>query len=148
MITAIHHTAYTVRDMERSLRFYEGGLGFTRYSDKTVSNRLQEIVTGVKGATARVVHLRGYGQGLELFQYSEPAARRDRAVRPCDVGSSHLCFMVQNIDEEMDRLRRYGAEFLSEPMVVEGGPNAGNRYCYFLDPDGIPMELSEKGDAA
>ncbi len=28
-------------------------------------------------------------------------------------------------------------------MTVEGGPNAGNRYVYFLDPDDIPIELSQ-----
>jgi hypothetical protein len=28
-------------------------------------------------------------------------------------------------------------------MTVEGGPNAGNRMVYFLDPDGICMELTQ-----
>lgn len=144
MITSVHHTSYTVRDMDRSLRFYEEGLGFTRYSDRTGAGRLQEIVTGTVGATARIVHLRGYGQGLELFQYSAPDDRRTRAVRPCDVGSSHLCFVVDDIEAAVKHLERFGAQFLSEPLVVAAGPNAGNRYCYFLDPDGIPMELTEQ----
>ena len=29
MITGIHHTSYTVSDMERSLNFYCEGLGFS-----------------------------------------------------------------------------------------------------------------------
>ena len=41
------------------------------------------------------------------------------------------------------RLGDLGARFLSEAMTVEGGPNAGNRYVYFLDPDDIPIELSQ-----
>jgi catechol 2,3-dioxygenase-like lactoylglutathione lyase family enzyme len=143
MIKSIHHASYTVRDMDQSLRFYEEGLGFARYSDRTGAGRLQEIITGVNGAEARIAHLRGYGQGLELFQYSAPDDRRLRAVRPCDVGSSHLCFVVEDMDETIRHLERFGAEFLSEPLVVAAGPNAGNRYCYFLDPDGIPMELSQ-----
>jgi catechol 2,3-dioxygenase-like lactoylglutathione lyase family enzyme len=83
---------------------------------------------------------------LELFQYFAPNERRDRAVRPCDVGSSHLCFVVNDMDSEVERLRNLGAEFLSEPQTVEAGPNAGNRFCYFLDPDGIPMELSQPAE--
>ena len=146
MIQSIHHTSYTVKDMDRSLPFYEQGLGFRRYSDKTVANRLQEIITGVKDATARVVHLQGHGQGLELFQYFAPQGRRDRAVSPYDVGSSHMCFIVEDIDRMREHLKGLGAEFLSEPQIVEGGPNAGNRYCYFLDPDGIPMELSQRAE--
>ncbi len=144
MIKSIHHTSYTVKDMDRSLRFYEQGLGFRRYGDKTVANRLQEVITGVKGAKARVVHLQGYGQGLELFQYFAPQDQRERAVRPCDVGSSHMCFIVEDIDRVLEHLKALGAEVLTEPQIVEGGPNAGNRYCYFLDPDGIPMELSQR----
>ncbi len=148
MIRAIHHTSFTVWDMDRSLVFYEQGLGFERYSDRISQGPLQQALTGVVGARARVVHLRGYGQGLELFQYFDPPDRRRRAVTPCDVGSAHLCFVVEDMEHEIARLRSLGAHFITEPLVVAGGPNAGNRYCYFLDPDGIPMELSEVVTAA
>ena len=47
------------------------------------------------------------------------------------------------MDAEMERLKKLGVRFMSEAMTVEGGPNAGNRYVYFLDPDGIPVELSQ-----
>ena len=144
MIKSVHHVSYTVKDMDRSLRFYEEGLGFQRYSDRTVEGRLQEIITGIENAKARIVHLKGHGLGLELFQYFAPEQRRDHAVRPCDVGSSHMCFMVDEIDEVVKQLKGLGAEFLSDPQTVEAGPNAGNRFCYFLDPDGIPMELQQR----
>ena len=144
MIKSVHHVSYTVSDMDRSLRFYEEGLGFERYSDRTVEGSLQEIITGIKNAKARIVHLKGHGQGLELFQYFAPEERLDRAVRPCDVGSSHMCFQVSDIDDIVRYLKGIGADFLSEPQTVEAGPNAGNRFCYFLDPDGIPMELTQR----
>ncbi len=142
MITGIHHTSYTVSDMERSLKFYGEGLDFSVVNDRTVSGAFPATITGFERATLRVVHLRGHGQGLELIEYSEPAGERT-VPRTCDVGSSHMCFIVDDIDADCERLVRLGARLLSDPIAVEGGPNAGNRAVYFKDPDGIPMELSQ-----
>ncbi len=142
MITGIHHTSYTVSDMERSLNFYSEGLGFSIVNDRTVSGAFPSTITGFEAAELRVVHLRGYGQGLELIEYGAPRGE-PAAPRTCDVGSSHMCFIVDDIDGDCERLKGVGARFLSDPLAVEGGPNAGNRAVYFLDPDGIPMELSQ-----
>ncbi|OPZ07265.1 MAG: putative lyase [candidate division BRC1 bacterium ADurb.BinA292] len=142
MITGIHHVSFCVRDMDRSIAFYREGLGFEPFSDRTIQGPVPEKVIQLEGAHLRLVHLRGHGIGLELIQYFAPAGR-PVAPRPCDVGSAHLCFVVDDIDAEMERLERHGARFLSEAMTVEGGPNAGNRYVYFVDHDHIPMELSQ-----
>ena len=142
MITGIHHVSFCVSDMERSLRFYRDGLGFDVLSDRTIQGPVPEKVIQLRGAHLRLVHLRGHGLGLELIQYYAPEGL-PRAVRPCDVGSAHICFLVDDIDGEMERLTGHGARFLSDAMTVEGGPNAGNRYVYFLDPDDIPLELSQ-----
>lgn len=144
MIRGVHHVSFTVTDMERSLRFYRDGLGFSVLSDRTVRGPFPETVSGLEGAHLRIVHLRGHGQGLELIQYLAPRGKQ-RAPRTCDAGSAHVCFIVDDIDREVARLREHGAEFISEPQTVEGGPNAGNRCVYFLDPDGIPMELTQPG---
>ncbi len=142
MIRGVHHVSFTVRDMERSLGFYRNGLGFEVKSDREVSGPFPETVSGLARAHLRIVHLRGHGQGLELIQYFAPEGTA-RAVRTCDVGSSHLCYIVDDIDACVEHLERHGATFVSEPQTVEGGPNAGNRCVYFLDPDGIPMELTQ-----
>ncbi len=142
MINGIHHVSFCVSDMEQSIGFYREGFGFEVLSDRTISGPVPEKVIQLPGAHLRLVHLRAHGLGLELIQYLAPDGRQ-KAVRPCDVGSAHLCFLVDDIDSEMQRLTRHGAQFLSEAMTVEGGPNAGNRYVYFLDPDDIPMELSQ-----
>ncbi len=142
MILGIHHVSFCVSDMERSIPFYRDGFGFEVLSDRTISGPVPEKVIRLQGAHLRLVHMRAHGLGLELIQYLSPEGRNS-AVRPCDVGSAHLCFVIDDIDAEMERLTQLGARFLSEAMTVEGGPNAGNRYVYFLDPDDIPMELSQ-----
>ncbi len=145
MITGVHHVSYTVSSADRSIAFYRG-LGFDVTSDRVLEGELPATVTGLAaGGTdvgLRIVHLSGHGIGLELIEYLTPRGAA-RAARTNDVGSSHLCFLVDDIDHEIDRLRAAGASFLSAPQTVEAGPNAGNRFVYFLDPDGIPMELSQ-----
>ena len=142
MITAVHHVSFTVSDMEQSLDFYRGALGFEVLNDRTVEGSFAETVTTLKGVRMRIVHLSGYGQGLELIQYLA-AAGQPEAPRTCDTGSAHLCYVVDDIDAEIARLSALGVRFLSKVMMVEGGPNAGNRMVYFLDPDGIPMEFTQ-----
>ena len=142
MIHSVHHVSYTVSDMDRSLAFYRDGLGFTMLNDRDISGDFPKTVTGFSEADMRIIHLRGHGQGLELIQYRKPDGTPE-AVRTCDVGSSHMCFTVDDLDGLIDHLKAHGARFLSAPIAVEGGPNEGNRCVYFLDPDGIPMELTE-----
>ena len=142
MITSVHHVSFTVSDMSRSIRFYQDGLGFEVLDDRIVKGEFAETVSALEGAHMRIVHLRGHGQGLELIQYFAPDGNAP-APRTCDVGSAHLCYVVDDIDVEMEKVRSVGARFLSDAMAVEGGPNAGNRMVYFLDPDGIPMEFTE-----
>ena len=142
MITAVHHVSFTVSDMERSLDFYRGALGFEVLNDRTVAGPFAETVTTLKGVRMRIIHLRGYGQGLGLIQYLA-AAGQPEAPRTCDTGSAHLCYVVDDIEAEIARLSELGVRFLSEVMTVEGGPNAGNQMVYFLDPDGIPMEFTQ-----
>jgi len=142
MITAVHHVSFTVSDMEQSLDFYRGALGFEVLNDRTVEGSFAETVTTLEGVRMRIVHLSGYGQGLELIQYLA-AAGQSEAPRTCDTGSAHLCYVVDDIEAEIARLSALGVRFLSKVMMVEGGPNAGNRMVYFLDPDGIPMEFTQ-----
>ena len=142
MITAVHHVSFTVSDMEQSLDFYRGALGFEVLNDRTVEGSFAETVTTLEGVRMRIVHLSGYGQGLELIQYLA-AAGQSEAPRTCDTGSAHLCYVVDDIEAEIARLSALGVRFLSKVMMVEGGPNAGNLMVYFLDPDGIPMEFTQ-----
>jgi catechol 2,3-dioxygenase-like lactoylglutathione lyase family enzyme len=58
------------------------------------------------------------------------------------VGSAHLCFIVGNIFEAFDELRRRGVTFRSEaPVLITAGTNAGAYAAYLRDPDGISLEL-------
>jgi catechol 2,3-dioxygenase-like lactoylglutathione lyase family enzyme len=82
----------------------------------------------------------GDAQRLELFQYVEPPSRGE-AGEPRDVGITHVCQRVDDVDELYARMCAAGATALSEPVLVDTGANAGGRGVYLRDPDGILIEL-------
>jgi catechol 2,3-dioxygenase-like lactoylglutathione lyase family enzyme len=147
MIRGVQHVSFTVSDMERSLKFYRDGLGFEVVNDREIEGSFPETLLGLKGAHLRIVHLKGHGQGLELMQFYAPRGKT-APPRPCDVGCSHLCYAVEDMNAVVERLKKLGVQFFSQPIRVEDGPNAGGSLVYFLDPDGITMEMVQLGPRA
>lgn len=143
MITGIHHFALAVSDMDRSLAFYTELFGMAVASDREVVRDYVEQITGVEGAHQRLVHLSGYGQRLELLEYRAP--RGAARARPLpDAGSAHVCFLTDDLDAEVERLRAAGVPFRSPgPVTTTSGPNRGGRGVYLEDPDGNAVEVVE-----
>lgn len=147
MITGIHHFALTVSEMERSIAFYRDLFGLVVASDREVERDYVEQITGVEGAHLRIVHLRGYGHQLELLQYVAPrGAARARALP--DAGSAHVCFLSDDLDADVARLRAAHVPFRSGGVVTTtSGPNRGGRGVYLEDPDGNAVEVIQVAPA-
>jgi catechol 2,3-dioxygenase-like lactoylglutathione lyase family enzyme len=142
MIRAIHHTAISTGDLERSLSFYRDLLGFRevdRFSWRRGSS-IVDAVTGLKDSAAKVALLRLENAFIELFEYESPRPKQGDPNRPvCDHGITHLCLEVTDIDAEYERLTEAGMVFHTKP--VAGG--RGVRATYGRDPDGNVIELLE-----
>jgi catechol 2,3-dioxygenase-like lactoylglutathione lyase family enzyme len=142
MIRAIHHTAISTGDLERSLSFYRDLLGFRevdRFSWRRGSS-IVDAITGLNDSAAKVALLRLENAFIELFEYESPRPKQGDPNRPvCDHGITHLCVEVTDIDAEYERLTEAGMVFHTEP--VAGG--RGVRATYGRDPDGNVIELLE-----
>ena len=99
-------------------------------------------IVGYEGAHVRMAHLAfpGDGHRLELFEYVEPPPRGG-AGEPRDVGVTHVCLLVPDLQALYERLRETGVDFYSQPIAVDTGANAGGYGVYLRDPDGITLEL-------
>ena len=64
--------------------------------------------------------------------------------RPCDTGFAHVAFDVDDIDSVLAAVRAAGVEPLSEPVVINAGPNSGGKAVYTRDPDGVTIEFIQK----
>lgn len=147
MIVGHFHTAFTVSDMERSVAFYTELLGFELVHMQRQSNEYTRKFVGYPDADlfAAMLALPGHPHGvsghlIELNQYVTPRGVK-ADVQTCNTGAAHVAFVVRDIHDMYERLSSRGVRFRSEPVSIEAGRNKGGYTCYFLDPDGITLEL-------
>jgi len=117
------HTAIRVRDLEASLAFYCGTLGFRELHRFQGHRRPCTIVFVAQPGDDR--------SQMELVWYHDPA-ERERMV-----GYSHLGYEVDNIYETCRELLDRGA--------VLNQPPSDGFMAFLRSPDGVSFELLQKG---
>jgi glyoxylase I family protein len=151
MILGIDHLNVVVADMARSLAFYTGLLGFTKTKEARLTGDWIERIVGLKGVRAHAVFIEppGGGPRIELLSYEAPAgvtlAENSRANT---IGLRHFALKVSDIAVMVAKLRAAGVDVFSDPVRVPGGvvefdAGATKTLVYFLDPDGVIIELAE-----
>lgn len=80
--------------------------------------------------------------GIELFEYTAPDQRTD-PPRNCDVGGSHLAFLVDDIEVAVRRAAAHpGVRLLGKVQcLAETHPLAGRQWVYLLTPWQQQLEL-------
>jgi lactoylglutathione lyase len=136
------HTGFQVEDLERSLEFYKGLLGFEEVWQRVVTDEYIGTLVGYPSVEIRqaLLQIPGSDHCLELLDYRNV----DRvAIDPstANPGTAHLCLVVEDLDKLYHRLREAGVLFVSPPVVATIGPNVGRLMAYMCDWDGIRIEL-------
>jgi catechol 2,3-dioxygenase-like lactoylglutathione lyase family enzyme len=150
MITGIDHINIVVADLERSVRFYCDVLGFRKTHDVYMEGDWIEQIIGLRGVQGLVAFVEPPGGGvrIELLEYRAPVGvALPENSRPNTRGLRHIAFRVEHIGAMAARLRAAGVTLFSDPVRVPGGVvkfAAGDKsLLYFLDPDGVVLELAE-----
>lgn len=125
MLDAIHHVALICSDYQRSRRFYVELLGLTLIREVYREER-QSWKADLRIGTAQ----------LELFSFPDPAPRPSY---PEARGLRHLAFSVSALEPVIARLEAEGVAV--EPIRID--PYTDQRFTFFSDPDGLPLELYE-----
>src|SRR5438105_4237216 len=146
-IIATDRTGITVSNLERSLAFWRDVLGFELSHRANHSGELASEVTGVPGAEISLAVLKGYGHKIELLEYLAPKDRIHVDLRPCDVGSVHVAFTVQNLDAVLSSIAASGWKPAGKAQTLKSGPNTGKRVIYVRDPDGTIIEFMQPPDS-
>ncbi len=146
---SIDHVNIVVTDLDRSVAFYTGLLGFVETRRATLEGGWIDAVAGLDGVRARVVYVQPPGDGprIELIHYDmPPGALIPENMRANTVGLRHIAFRTDNLDEVVRRLEQAGVAFLGSPQTVPDGVvrhDAGRKtLVYFHDPDGVILELA------
>jgi catechol 2,3-dioxygenase-like lactoylglutathione lyase family enzyme len=144
-IARVDAIGMTVSDMDQAVAFYTTVLPFTKVSERELSGRAYELLTGVFGARSRVVRLRLGTEDIELTEFLAPKGRPMPAdVRANDRVFQHIAIVVRDLPEAYAHLRRHGVEHASTgpQRLPDWNPNAGGIGAfYFRDPDRHFLEL-------
>lgn len=150
MIRAIDHLNIVVTDLARSLAFYIDVLGFTKTKDAYLEGEWIDRIVGLRGVKARAAFIVAPAgePRIELLEYTAPqGGSSPENSRANTLGLRHIALRVDDIAATVARLRCAGATVFSEPVRVPAGVvhhDAGEKtLVYFLDPDGVILELAE-----
>jgi len=142
MISGIHHTCFTVSNLQRSIAFYRDILGMKVLWDSVEAGvrykgEVSDRITGCPGTEQHIVYLGIGGSFLELVEYT-PTGSPLENNKASDTGSCHVCFKTDDIHGLYERL-------VGNNIRVHCSPQKGlsNWVMYFRDPDGIILEAIE-----
>jgi catechol 2,3-dioxygenase-like lactoylglutathione lyase family enzyme len=144
-VKAVGPIGMTVSDVERSVAFYGGILGFEKVSDVEVWGDDYERLQGVFGLRIRVVRMRLGDESIELTEYLTPRGRPMPAdSRSNDRWFQHIAIIVSDMDRAYAWLRQHRVRSASPAPQRLPDWNisaAGIRAFYFRDPDGHFLEV-------
>ena len=140
------HVNICVRDMERSIRFYER-LGFRKVNDFMLGGGEPSI-----GATLGidVKQLRGVFMRLgterdspmiDLVQFVDPPPAGEPYPSLNNVGICRIAFLVNDIDRVYQELQTQEVEFVRPLQKLDGPKGSKIGVVCFKDPDGTVLEL-------
>ena len=137
-IVSPHHTAVSVKDFENAKSFFINVIGM-RLENEWKNRNEKELadVVGLQDAKAHIAILELNGYRLELFEYLNPPAT-DCPIKQNNVGLTHICFQVNNVDEVYTKLIDAGYKAISHPISLRGGKS---KPFYMFGPENIIIEF-------
>jgi glyoxylase I family protein len=145
MLRRFFHVNVCVRDMERSIRFYED-LGFKKLNDFMLGGGNPGIgeALGLKVKQLRGVFMR-LGDDpssliLDLVQFVDPPAQGQPYSTLNNIGICRIAFIVDDIEKTYETLVAKGVEFLAPLQRYDGARGSKIGIMCFKDPDGTVLE--------
>ena len=142
VVKRMDHAGIVVEDLAAAIAFFVE-LGLDLEGETTVDGQAADKLIGVDGVRADIAMLKtpdGHSR-VELSTFHTPVATQGTTTEPVNTpGIPRLAFVVDSVDENVDRLRPHGAELVGE--VVEFGDTY--RYGYVRGPGGVIVGLIEE----
>jgi catechol 2,3-dioxygenase-like lactoylglutathione lyase family enzyme len=142
MVKHFDHLTLVVRDVENAKSFFDI-LGFRHVKTVTIGGDEFARYMGVPGIEAEHVTLVLENAvprtEIQLLHYLHPDVLPDPNIRNLNkIGMNHVCFAVDDLDAEMERLSAAGFTPRSDILDFHA-----RRLIFFDGPEGVTVELSE-----
>lgn len=144
-ITKVDAIGITVKEMDRSIKFYNNVLGFKKVSDNEYKGEAFEKLENVFGLHIRVVRMQLGDEFIELTDYLTTGGRTiPEDQHSNDLSFQHIAIVVSDMDKAYQQLRKFNVEHVStSPQTLPKSiPGAGGiKAFYFHDADNHNLEL-------
>lgn len=144
-VTGVDAIGITVKDMNRSVKFYQDVLGFKKVSDSEFSGAAYEKLEGIFGLNMRVVRMQLGDEFIELTDYLTAGGRSiPEDQKANDLFFQHIAIVVSDMDKAFAQLKKFNVEYVStapQTLPVTNVAAAGIKAFYFHDVDDHNLEL-------
>ena len=135
----------TVREMNRSVKFYSEILGFKKVSDMELYGTDYEKLQGIFGLRMRIVRMQLGDEFIELTDYLTSGGRSiPEDAKSNDLFFQHIAIVVSDMDKAYEQLhKRMVMQVSTGPQTIPASnvAAAGVKAFYFHDPDMHNLEL-------
>ena len=131
-----------VEDLAATIEFFRE-LGLELEGRALIEGEWSGRVTGLRNQRVEIAMMRkpnGHSR-IELSHFLAPPVVADHRNAPVNaLGYLRVMFAVDDLDETLARLRKYGAELVSEVVQYEDA----YRLCYIRGPEGLLIGLAQE----
>ena len=138
----MHNMGIVVESLDKAISFFQE-IGLKLEGRATVEGEWAGRVTGLGNQSVEIAMMvtpDGHSR-LELSRFLTPTTVSDHRTAPVNsLGYLRIMFTVDNIDELVSRLTKYGAELVGEVVQYEDM----YRLCYIRGTEGLLIGLAEQ----
>lgn len=131
MITCVDHISIQTNDFDYAFDFYHHVLGF-----KIVKQPFHF-------KTRRLCYLNAGNINIELYSI-KPDNKPAIEYTAHRGGLDHIAFTVENVEEEVERLKQKGVKIIKAPFYPQTNDNNRSQIAFIEGPDKQEIEIREK----
>jgi len=150
-VNKVDAIGFTVKDMNRSVKFYQDVLGFKKVSDNEFSGSACENLKGLFGLNIRVVRMQLGEEFIELTDYLTTGGRSiPEDQKSNDLFFQHIAIVVSDMEKAFQQLKKYKVEYVSTapqtlPVSNVAAAVIKNFYFHNLDVHNLNVIYFPKG---
>ncbi|PKL82200.1 MAG: methylmalonyl-CoA epimerase [Ignavibacteriae bacterium HGW-Ignavibacteriae-3] len=130
-ISHIEHIGIAVKNLDESIKFYEGKLGLKCYAVEEVKDQKVKTAFFMVGQTK-----------IELLESTEPDGPIGKFIERKGEGLHHIAFAVEDLRNALDEVEALGVELIDK-VPRKGAENMDIAFLHPKSTNGILTELCE-----